>query len=546
MLSIVVRLCTNTHDSPATARDKKTLPCSSSQLGSAFQNAQRVSQLASSASRKQADEVLQAVDNPPIFQLNVFLAAYMYPGDTIPAHILEEVLSLCGNTEPEWASRCQTLALETLLREVNWRNQNSSPRLRPEDPTSLSSLRGVLPAMELVPKVKIKQAHFFLVGLPHADSEGVPHDFSNRKFIVKNKGWKSFRIEQSQTLSLIDNKVEDIPSVFTVNDAGGEVKSGERWEVGMCLQPILGSRFSSFQQITVFSIGGVVRIFATVTLLSLQSTALSMRFPSCLPVPVRESPLGAYCAPVVLQLLKHLFILQKGLTSPSVSHLLLGKSINFKVHNEGVAQAAARVRAELDDLPMIEYLEMFWASAKTHKKGGHIIPYTPPASLCCPSGFSPEKDFATKPVDEASPYFPNSGIALPHALKTASCDVILALIMQLLAEIPATVFDSSCIGCDPVTYISAMPPHFRGIVFYVLDLCCGLLYNRNLNGTTSRTLALTFAAILCHASTHLSSPSPQQIGGLASGFETHLAIQQSAVNALLCWINMCVLRYQNI
>eukprot|EP00796_Vickermania_ingenoplastis_P009239 gene9239-6492_t len=448
-----------------------TIPFTPVELSHAFQNAQKASRPAS-GSRRYANEALERIHALHASQLNIFLLAYMYPREKIPEKVLDELQSLCCNNDPDWVYRCQRAALDILTKELQARSQNTCPRMKLDDPSALVSLRGVLPCVEAVPKAKIKQCHFFYVG---CSPEDIQERFARSKVIVKNKGWKPFTVEISQTQTVVDGNKIDVPSLLEI-EGSGEVKPGDRVELCLTSQSSFPAVFSSWRQLTVISVGPV-RLFSTITIVSLQSDRLHTTFPECVPVTVKESPLGSYSAPIVLQWLKHLFVLQHGYTSPSVSHLLLGKSVNFTLHNASVVRQAEALRhGELENLHLRAALESFWEGAKRLQNGGGVVPHAPPPSSCCPSGFTPEKDLPTRPVIANAPFFPNNCTAAPAKLANAPPAVILSLILQWLAECQVSIFDTSCINCDPISLVayyttgySMVPQH---VLYRSLSLLC--------------------------------------------------------------------------
>lgn len=532
-------------------------PCTPEELTKAFQKVQEMAQPLV-GSKRQSDEAFQRINCFHASQLNTFLYGYMYPNERIPEQTLDNIRSLCGNGDPEWAYRCQLLALEVLSNAVYARSHHIVPRSRQDDPAALATLRGILPVMDPIPKVSMKMCHFVFVGYSSSNKEAALVRMASEKLVVKNKGWKPFCVVLSQSQTVIDDqKVEDAACAFgSLDGTGGgasEVKGGERLELFMTgLRNVLPeSGFSYFQQLLVLTVDGVFRIFCTVTVISLQSTRLQVAFPACLPVPVVDSPLGKYSTPVMLQVLKHLFVLQRGYSSPSVSHLLLGKSVNFRVHNEAVMQTAAQLRRTVMDMvPLADLLDQFWTSVKATKKGVSVVTHVPPSSLCCPSGFTPAKDFPLKTEDPNDPQFPNGNTEFSPLLRNAPPAVLFGLILEWLAEMPISIFDESCINCEPVGYLEATPPHHRGVLLFVIDLCCALLANKVLNGTTKRTLALTFASVLCRRSAPRSdedgsgSKAPSSV--ISTTFEIEMGIQHSAVSAILQWLHLFEFRYQNL
>lgn len=550
------------------------------------------------SNKRYAEEAIKRIFSFHSSHLNTFLNAYMYPNARIPEDVLDEIRLLCANGDSDWAYRCQRLALEVLEKAVFAKTQQVVPSMKLDDPTSLSALRGVLPVMVPVPSVAMKLCHFFFIGLsPCTAEEGsgsgaggdrdsnesggsdrIPEEgeggrgkgrinlaedllslMAAEKLVIKNKGYKPFRLEISQTQTVVDNvrEVKEKRSVFPL-DNPVDVKPGDRLELFLTnLAPVLPStHFSYFQQLIVFSIEGVFRIFVTVTVVSVSPPQpLALNFPACLPLPVKDSVIGAYSAPLFLQWLKYLFSIRGGYRDASVSHLLLGKSANFQLHNEGIMQVVARLRRSvLEDLPILKTLDAFWAGFSRVPKKTHTLlssRHIPPGSPSCPekyfscsSTFSSSSSSWWRPrcSDEENEtiFYPNPGTPFPDDLKEISSSVLFGLMLQWLAETPVNVFDTSCINCDPISYLQAAPSHHRGILMYIIDLCCSFVAFRKFNGVTPRTLALTFASVLCRQPRHHSLAS---IDGSTSSFETYVVTQQSAVSALLCWMQVFGWRY---
>lgn len=586
-----VRVTTNVGNfTTSTSDERSTSPfqrigCSPAELIKVFQKESLSHPPALAASnRRYAEEAIKRISTFHSSHLNTFLNAYMYPKARIPEDVVDEVRLLCSNGDCEWVYSCQRLALEVLEKAVFARTQQVIPSVKLDDPTSLPSLRGVLPVMDPIPKVSMKMCHFFFLGLCPSCKEGEGSDGSgsgggsgmgtngepreeerkttssaaemlsrlaSEKVVFKNKGYKAFKLKISQTQTIVDNvrEKEEQASVFPL-DGPVEIKPGDRLELFLTnLAPVLPSTsFSFFQQLIVFSVEEVMRIFVTVTVISVRPPQpLALEFPGCLPIPVKRSLIGAYSAPIFLQWLKYLFSVKDGYTDPSISHLLLGKSVNFQVHNEGVMQVVARIRRTvLLDLSILETLEDYWENiSKLHKKGMTVSWHTPPSSLSCPfSQFtSTSSSWWGRSDDDQNGtlFYPNQSTPFPNSLVEVSPSVIFGLILQWLGESPVKVFDTACINCDPISYLQAAPPHHRGILMYVIDLCCSLLACRKSNGATPRTLALTFASVLCKQS---STSAHASIDG-ASSFETYVATQQSAVSALLCWTQVFGWRYTN-
>lgn len=521
-------------------------------------------------SKRYAEDAIKRVLSFHSSHLNTFLNAYMYPNARIPEDVLDEVRLFCGNGDCEWVHRCQRLALKVLEKAVYAKKQQVIPKVKLDDPTSLPSLRGVLPVMDVIPEVSMKLCNFFFVGFCPILEEGESREYEEEreegetdgsladkmlagmaaeKVVIKNNGWKPFKIRICQTQTIVDDRkeMEEKPSVFPL-DGLVEIKAGDVLELFPThLSTVLPSTsFQSFQQLIVLSVEEVFRIFITITFISLRPPQpLAASFPSCLPIPVNHSLIGSYSAPLFLQWLAYLFFAREGHTDPSISHLLLGKSVNFQVHNEGIMQVVAQLRRTiLMDLPILETLKKYWSSLRNARKKGSTIAYhqLPPSLSSSSSLFCSHNSFWWPRLEEEpnpALFYPNQDTLFPDVLQGASPTVLFGLILQWLSESTINVFDSACINCDPISYLQALQPRHRGILMFVIDLCCSLLACRKANGVTPRTLALSFASVLCKPSQTASYASNDGV----PSFDTYVATQQSAVSALLCWTEVFGWRY---
>ncbi|KAK7198676.1 hypothetical protein NESM_000831200 [Novymonas esmeraldas] len=522
---------------------------------------------------KKAQERLDAFHSS---QVNPFLYGYMHPNQDIPDAVLSSIRQLCINAGGAWATRCQRLAFDVLTAELQAKASNVIPRANHDDPIGLAQLRRVLPTLKYVPKVSVTNAHCRFVGNcldAAAESAGV---FATT-VTVQNNGSQPFTVEIAQTQTVIDGvQVEDALLEARIEKA--ELHRGESVDVRLVMQRPPRAVLWEYEQMVVLAVNGVLKYFVTCAIISPKQHLFRQRMPGCLPLTVQGSPLGDYSAPLMLQVLKHALIRQQGYTSPAVVHLLLGKAVNYRPHNEVVMAETMRLTETLvDQLDMSVAISSYWASQPDAKKAPFSRQYQPPVSAAQPARYAPGSDkLGSSNLTAAEALFPNSATRLPDILQRSPPAVIMGAILIWLAQMDVAVFDSSFFSCDPVGYMQGMPPHLRGILLWVLDLCCGLLANEEVNGVNARVLALTFAALLMRrhsprcetedseafsdaqgafgtaafvSERKSHSDSNNNIGGgggstaSATSFSTEVAFHQNAVTAMLHWITIYRVKY---
>lgn len=546
----VVRVVTNVAE---LAPPSMNVGLTKAELAECFLNARRsnIHTQPLPSDEKTIRKSLERLDSFHSSQLNPFLYGYMHPNELIPEHVLTGIREICVNADADWALRCQHLAFGLLTSELQAKSSGVIPRLNHDDPIALAQLRRVLPTLSYVPNVSVSNACNKFVGSFLDGTASTTQGF-HCSIKVKNNGSQPFTMEVSQTQTVMDGVIGGDSIMGTSLDKA-TLQRGESVELKLSMDHLPRSAVREYEQLIVLSFDGVLRYFVSFAVVSPTQRLFGQRFPGCLPVSVRNSPLGEYSAPVVLQLLKHSFIRQEGYTSPAVVHLLLGKAINYRPHNEVVMGEAERLKRALEDqLDIGAMMASYWASLPDAKKAPPSRCCTLPVSSAQPNQYTAGSDkLGSAKNSSGESFFPNSATKIPDALQRAPPAVIMGLILVWLAEMDVAVFDASFINCDAVGYMQSMPPYLRGVLMWVLDLCCALLLNRAVNGATERVLALTFASILMRR--NLSGDANQEPDtffdpGSAFGapnpavaappilFATEVALHQNAVTAMLNWI----------
>ncbi|KAG5502971.1 hypothetical protein JKF63_04744 [Porcisia hertigi] len=498
-------------------------------------------------------------------QISLFLYGYMYPNQDIPETELSNIRNLCVNAGCSWSSRCQQLSFALLTTELQAKASNVIPRTNHDDPIGLAQLRRVLPTLKYVPSVSVKNSHFRFVG-DYLDDAAENQKMFSATVTVQNNGSRPFTVEIVQTQTVIDGvRVED--KFMKAEMEKAELRHGESVDVRLVMHQPPRAVLWEYEQIVVLSVNGVLKYFVTFAVISPRQNLFKQRMPGCLPLAVQSSPLGDYSAPLMLQVLKHALIRQQGYTSPAVVHLLRGKAVNYRSHNELVmAETMRLIKTLADQMNMAETISSYWASLPGVKKMLPSHQCQPPVSSAQPARYAPGSDkFGSSNVTTAETLFPNSATRLPEVLQRSPPAVIMGAILIWLAQMDIAVFDSSFFNCDPIGYMQSAPPYLRGILLWILDLCCGLLANREVNGVNERVLALTFAALLMRRNPPQYSTEETEAfsdaqdvfdfpgsGGVSGGrgsaavdvpFSTDVAFYQNAVTAMLHWISIYRVKY---
>ncbi|EPY24252.1 hypothetical protein STCU_07273 [Strigomonas culicis] len=552
-VAVPVSVCTNVVPLKPAAIDMTT-----AELAECFQNARRsnVHTQPVISNPKEIKKAIERLDGFHSSQLNRFLYGYMYPNSTIPNYVLNEIRTFCVNVDSEWVSKCQNVAAGVLVRELHTRAANIIPRASFDDPIALAQLRRSLPAIKHVPKVSIQNMHFKFVGNFSTDPDANTKIYTARVKLMNN-GNHSIIIEVTQTQTVIDGISVDNRYVESTLQKQ-ELKRGESIDVNFSIREAPRRGFSDFQQLVVLTIDGVIRYFITLCVVSPRQKIFGQRFPSCLPLRVEHSPLGPYAAPMMLQLLKHQLLRQQGLSSPAVVHLFTDRSVNFRPHNQETMREVMRVKELLEEqMNLLDILDSFWNSQPDAKKAPIARRYQPPCSAAQPAGYLPGVDLPT--VGSTSgmvTLFPNAATRVPDVLSRAPPAVTAGVILLVLAEMEMDIFDASFLNCDALSYFESMTPHYKGVILWVLDLCCALLFNKAVNGCTERGLALTFASVLARpmrasrkaaddddapvsteAFEAAADPSATRADAAEQiTFPVEVAHRQNIVTALLAWL----------
>lgn len=492
-------------------------------------------------------------------QLTPFLHGYTYPNRPIPDSVLSTIRTLCVNSDSDWVCRCQTLALDILVRELQAKGTGVIPRSKLDDPVAVAQVRQAIPGMKRVPRVAMGQCSFRFVGVFSADP-AVNEEVFAATVKVQNKGDHPFTLELSQAQTVIDGvRVEN--GFLQSSVQRQELKRGESVDIRLSIKEAPREGFTELQQILVIAVDGVLKLFVTYSVVSLRQGLFGQRFPTCLPLSVVKSPLGEYSAPLMLQMLKHVFIRRQGLSSPSVIRLMTDRATDYRAHNQETMREVMRAKEILSSqVNLSDVLGSYWASQPDAAKAPKGRSYKLPVSSAQPAGFLPGIDLPTGSTSSAAKLFPNAYTKLPDYLTKAPPDVTMGLILLWLAEMDVRVFELAFSGGDSVSYLEVMPPYLRGIVLWILDLCCALLQNRAVNGATERGLAITFASVLTRPDPsraeeddtgdvemdesateafRVDSFARQTAGGPPQhtrSLTRELAIRQSTVTALLNWI----------
>lgn len=537
-----------------------TFALSSGELAECFLNARR-SSIHTQPPPTDAKAIKKAqgrLDSFHSSQMNPFLYGYMYPDQDIPENVLNAIRNLCVNASSDWAAKCQRLAFDVLTSELLAKSSNVIPRPNHDDPIGLAQLRRVLPTLKYVPKVVVSNPHCRFVGSYNDDAAESAKVFS-AKLSVQNNGSQTFTVEIVQTQTVIDGvRVEDKYVEAKLEKA--ELRRGESVDMWLTMQNPPRAVLWAYEQVVVLAVSGVLKYFITFAVISPKQNLFKQRLPGCLPLTVQNSLLGDYTAPLMLQVLKHAFIKQEGYSSTAVTHLLLGKAVNYRPHNEVVMAEAMRLKEVLSEqLDLAEMISSYWNSLPDARKAPLSRQYRAPPSSAQPARYAPGSDKAgTSASTSAEALFPNTSTRLPDVLSRSPPAVIFGVMLIWLAEMDIAVFDVSLFNSDAVGYLQTMPPYLRGIVMWVLDLSLGLLANQEVNGVNERVLALTFAALLMRRSTQqfsaeeteafsdaqdasLASPTSNSISAIS--FSSEVSFHQNAVTAMLHWITIYRVRY---
>ncbi|ESL09387.1 hypothetical protein TRSC58_02890 [Trypanosoma rangeli SC58] len=486
--------------------------------------------------------------------LSKFLQGYL----SGRAHVAEEALSnirqLSLSADRQWLYQCQLLALQQLLCELELRCNGVVPETKPGESLLLPQLRrGLAEYQGKAPRITVSNCHFLFVGDANAGSQAQGKREVSAEISLKNGGDSKCVVKVSEVHTFIDG--EAVPGDY-LGCAGVKERtlcSGEAIAFHLALKPIPRHCMSLFEAVAVLTIDTYVKVFITFTVVSEKQRPFGTGFPQWLPITVRYSPVGVYTCPLVLQLLKHQFIRQQGLTSKTVARFLVGKSRNFTTYNREVMREATRVKEILEEeLDFAEVLATYRSSLPQNSWGNTELPH----SSAQPAGYPPGGVLPTAVAAVSSmSCFPNAATRLPTALTNAQPDILMGLILIWLAELEATMFEASLFTHDPMTYLGVLPPHLRGVIFWIVDFCGGLLLHQSVNEVSVRHLALTFAAVLMRKKrmpdegradiVFMETVLYRRVGEpWADTMLADVALHQAAANAFVHWITVYSASYK--
>ncbi|RNC42551.1 hypothetical protein TcCL_NonESM07830 [Trypanosoma cruzi] len=503
-------------------------------------------------------EVKKAMEKVQAFKpthLNGFLQGYLSGRAQVAEEALCSIRQLAVRSNCDWLYQCQLLAMRLLLTELESRSSGVVPKTKPEDFPLLSQLRRSFPEYQgKAPCITFSNCHFLFVGETSPEGEGQNKSDFSAEVSVRNQGSLRCSVKISEVHAFIDGEVVSGEYLGCARMEERTIRSGEATTFHFILKPIPRRHVSMFEQLVVLSVDTYVKIFVTFIVVSEKQKPFCTGFPRCLAITVRDSPVGVYTCPLMLQLIKHQFIRQQGLTSKTIAHLLVGKSGNFITHNREVMREATRVKEILEEeMDFAEVLATYRSSLPKNNRGTAELPY----SSAQPAGYLPGSVLPTAVAAVFSmSCFPNAATRLPAALTNAQPDVLMGLTLIWLAELDATVFDASLFACDPMNYLGMLPPHLQGVIFWILDLCGGLLIHSGVNETSLRHLALTFAAVLMRKKRLTDDAKAESVfkervfhqGAVEPSADTMLtdvALHQAAVTAFVHWITVYRASYES-
>ncbi|ORC89574.1 uncharacterized protein TM35_000111080 [Trypanosoma theileri] len=497
---------------------------------------------------KDIKKAMEKVHDYNANHLNTFLRGYMFGRAPVAEEVLSNIRRLSINSSGEWAFQCQSAALRMFLAELEARDTGVIPKAKHEDSLVLTELRQALPEYRgKPPSISLTCCHFRFVG--DVDPENIEQNERNfsAKVSIRNDGISKCTIKVSEVYTVVDGEV--VFGDYLGSSSGGDrnIRQGEVATFHFALRSPPKSQLSTFEQVIVLSVDVYVKVFVTFAILSPRQRSFGLGFPKCLALMVRGSPIGTYASPLMLQLLKHQFIRLQGLANKDIGHLLIGKSSNFATRNREIMREATRVKEILEEeMDFMEVLESYRSTLPKKSLGNFELP----ESFAQPAGYLPGGILPTAVAAVSSmSCFPNATTRLPTALTNTQPDVLMGLIMIFLAELDVTIFDSSLLLCEPMTYLESLLPYLRGVVLWIVDLCAGLLIHKSSNGVSLRHLALTFAALLMRKKLQFDAVNTYSvfIDPLAGDVKKEpqgnslladVALQQSAVTAFVHWITV--------
>lgn len=502
--------------------------------------------------------------------MNVFLRVYLAGQARLTEGALRALAQFCRCNDAAWVYRCQQLSLQTMTNDLDARAFKkdawvaSALPTTPDDPVMLPQLRANLPWLRNnleVPHVSFTTPHFrHIVGAAGQSAapveSGSPEKdrFYSSHVKIKNDGKKPVEVRIYERLTFVDGVLVEhahypshaaataatAPTATTLDTSPttvsppptpsfgsgsrssrpddvdfqvlldkNSIKRGETATVLLSLIARTTAVFNDVLEVVILSVDDGVKIVVTFAIVNPFLPLFGSPFPNCIAQTVLGSPIGQYQAPAVLQMLKHKFILNKGLAFAELhSALFCGHSASSPNVNRAALSAALAIRERLDD-----EADTFAAIASTAELGGRKTAtaaetssagggeeavLTPPVfddrhgvapSPSLPPGFAPGALAPTAKASAAAGPF-------PRCLDAADPLTLFSLMLLWLAEFPMAIFDESIAKAEPFAYVASLDPCLQGVVWWIVDLCCALLVHSDANGVSLRALANCFAAVL--------------------------------------------------
>ncbi|CCW71023.1 unnamed protein product [Phytomonas sp. Hart1] len=504
-------------------------------------------------SPKEIKKALCILNDARCYEMNTFFKGYMHLHEDIPDSILDAIRTQCVNLDCKTAFQYQMQAFNVLCNEIRAKSSAITLNHKLCNSSYLLKLRQILPAMKYVPKVSIKQCHFRFIGTLSSDPA-----FNQRVFVAsisfRNNGQRALTLKVTQIQIILDGVKTESKSFQGSGDSYRLIQ-GESIDLDLSIKEVTQPNFTEFQQILVITINEVLKVFVTFFVLSPKQRLFQQRFPSCMVLKVVNSPLGVYTSPLMLQIFKHVLILKKGLSSPAVMHLMMDKSTHYRSQNRETMLEVLRIKKLLQEqLDLSKVLDHFWSSFQGIERVPIERRYKLPPSSAQPHGYSPAADSPAFGVSMGYDYlFPNRQTWLPDCLINAPPEVSMGLILLWLADMDENIFEAPLGTGDPIAYFVNMPAHRRGVILWILDLCCALIHNSAKNGATGRGLALTFTNILMRKTAAFKAAGLGAPDGtlpdttvyfIGSSFLSEVEKRQSGVTIFLHWLKIYAYRYE--
>ena len=534
-------------------------------------------------SEKANKKLAERVTSFNTVHMNTFLRCYMFGGAPISSSAVAEVMYMCICNDAEWVNKCQQLSLKALGSALDDRQNGRHSTPAADEPVGMAQLRASLPVLTSpqIPQFTSSCTHFkFIVDTSSAGCDDGKDRFFSAQVKIKNESKSPFSITVGQRVTLSDT--QDRESVdFQILLDKQVVKKGESAVLLLSLIAKSYAVFNTIQEVVILHIEEGIKVVVTFVVVNPSVPFFGCGFPSCIPQKVVDTPLAqSYEAPLFLQMVKHLFITKGGFGHKDVSHLLQGIAHLYGAHNREVLREATRLKERLEEeCTQSDLLSSFWTAGAFHGStssssgkdsagsggsgassgvGGSpsmssvTVSKAIPCSLSQPSGFSPGGIAPTSaPSSSSFQYFPNASTQYPSCLLSASPSILFALVLLWFSEFPVPIVEHSILTCDPQTYLETMQPNLQGLVLWIVDFCLGFLVRRQENGTNVRSLALSFASMIC-PSAHLNPrrshfplgdtasevlPAPPGSSDGGGEMERIVMLRMHVVTALVHWIS---------